>query len=142
MEDKPIKALIILEMLGKPKDFVVESLNKTIEKLSEEKDVQLISKDVKEAKEHTQNKEFFTTFAELEVEVTQISTLAMLMFIYMPAHIEVISPEKIMVTNNSYSELLSELTRRLHRYDEIARVLQLELAKAQKKINSYEKPSE
>ena len=44
----------------------------------------------------------------------------------MPAHMEIISPEKISLTNNGYGDILNELTRRLHGYDEVARVLQAE----------------
>jgi hypothetical protein len=40
----------------------------------------------------------------------------------MPAHIEVISPEIIAISNNDWGEIFSELTRKLHAYDEIARM--------------------
>ena len=44
----------------------------------------------------------------------------------MPAHVEIISPELITLTNNGLNEMLNELTRRLHGYDEVARTLQVE----------------
>jgi len=56
------------------------------------------------------------------------------MFKYMPAHIEVISPELIALTNNGWGEILSELTRRLHGYDEVARVLRFQNAQMQEKL--------
>jgi len=79
-------------------------------------------------------KEFYTSFAEVEVEVEDILYLVILMFKYMPAHIEVITPELIALTNNGWNDILNELTRRLHGYDEIARILQIENAKMQKKM--------
>jgi hypothetical protein len=53
----------------------------------------------------------------------------------MPAHIEVIEPELIALTNNGWTDILSELTRRLHAYEEVARMLQLQNAQMQKKLN-------
>ena len=44
----------------------------------------------------------------------------------MPAHIEILSPESISLTNNGWNELFNELSRILHGYDEVARVLQVE----------------
>ena len=48
------------------------------------------------------------------------------MFKYMPAYIEIISPQNLSFTNAELSDVLSELTRRLHGYEEIARILQNE----------------
>jgi len=48
------------------------------------------------------------------------------MFKYMPANIEIIYPEGIMLTNTGWNDILNELSRRLHGYDEIARIAQVE----------------
>ena len=77
---------------------------------------------------------FFTTFAEIEVEVEEILQLAILMFKYMPAHLEVISPELLVLTNNGWNDILNELTRRLHGYDEIARIVNVEKSILEKKL--------
>ena len=52
----------------------------------------------------------------------------------MPAHIEIISPELIALTNNGWGDILSELTRRLHAYDEVARVLTFQNNQMQEKL--------
>ena len=44
----------------------------------------------------------------------------------MPAHVEIIEPELIALTNNGWNEIFNELARRLHSYDEVARVSQVE----------------
>ena len=79
-------------------------------------------------------KNFYTSFAEVEIEVEEIFGLIILMFKYMPAHIEIIYPELIALTNNGWNEVLNELTRRLHGYDEIARVVQAEKLILEKKL--------
>ena len=52
----------------------------------------------------------------------------------MPAHVEVVEPELIALTNNGWTDILSELTRRLHGYEEVARVLQFQNSEMQKKL--------
>ena len=129
-----IRAMLILDIIGRPPQHLVETLEKIIEEMGKEKGVVIKSKEIKEPTVMKDEKEFYTTFSEIEVEVEDILYLAVLMFKYMPAHVEVISPEKISLSNNGWSDILSELVRRLHSYDEIARVLQIEKQELLRKI--------
>ena len=129
-----IRAMFILDVIGRPPQHLVETLEKIIEEMGKEKGVIIKSKEIKEPTIMKDNKEFYTTFSEVEVEVEDILYLAILMFKYMPAHIEVISPETISLSNNGWSDILSELVRRLHSYDEVARILQIEKQELLKKI--------
>ena len=52
----------------------------------------------------------------------------------MPAHIEIIYPEKIQLSNHELNDILNELTRRLHGYDEVARIVQVEKSILEKKL--------
>ena len=133
-ETEKIRAMLIMEIIGKPKDYLVSSLEKYINQIDEEKGVRVLSKDIKEPVLMKESKEFYTTFAEVELDVDDILYLAIVMFKYMPAHIEIISPELIALTNNGWSDILSELIRRLHGYDEVARIMQAEKAILEKKI--------
>jgi len=133
-ETTGIRAMMILEIIGRPAEHLTETLNKLIEEIDKEKGVVVKEKNIKEPVLMKEQKDFYTTFAEIEVEVEEIMHLAILMFKYMPAHVEVISPELIALTNNSWSEILSELTRRLHGYDEVARVIQNEKVILEKKL--------
>lgn len=133
-ETKGIKASFILEMIGRPPEHMVETLEKIIKEIDNEKGVSVKSKKINEPVLMKDQKDFYTTFAEIEVEVEEILNLAILMFKYMPAHIEIIEPELIALTNNGWSDILSELTRRLHGYDEVARVLKYQNMELQKKL--------
>ena len=62
--------------------------------------------------------------------------LAVILFKYMPANIEVISPEFIALTNSGWNEILNETVRRLHGYDEVARVLQVEKSILEKNLRN------
>ena len=121
-----VSAVMILDVIGKPPEHLVESLEKIIENMGKEQGVILKSKQIKEPTLMKEQKDFYTTFAEVEIEVDEILYLAILMFKYMPAHIEIISPELIALSNNGFNDILNELTRRLHGYDEIARIMQIE----------------
>ncbi len=134
-ETRGIRAAVILDVIGKPPEYLVEVLEKLTKNIDEEKGVSVKSKRINEPVLMKDQKEFYTTFAEIEVEVENILYLAMIMFKYMPAHIEVIEPELIALTNNGWTEILSELVRRLHGYDEVSRVLQLQNKKMQQKLN-------
>lgn len=125
-ETKGITAIFVLEAIGRPPEHLIETLNNLAENIDKEKGVSVKSKKVNEPVLMKDEKDFYTAFIEIEVEVEEILGLAVLMFKYMPAHIEIISPELIALTNNGWNDIFNELTRRLHSYDEVARVLQVE----------------
>ncbi len=125
-ETRGIRATLIVEVLGRPPEHLTETLNKISEAIGKEDGVKIEEVKTKEPVELQNEKGFYSSFSEITVEVREIATLVILMFKYMPAHVEVIYPELIALTNNGWSDILSELIRRLHGYDEVARVLQIE----------------
>jgi hypothetical protein len=124
--DKKIRVMLILEVLGRPQEFLIETLEGMAKKISEEKGIKLISKTLNPPILMKDQKDFYTSFAEIEIEAENLLYVAILMFKYMPAHIEVISPQNISLTNSDFEDVLNELTRRLHGYEEIARIMQNE----------------
>src|SRR3989338_6115235 len=133
-DDTKIRAIMILDVIGRPPKHLIESLEKLIEEIDKERGVSVKVKDIKNPVLMKDQKEFYTTFAEVEVEIDEVLNLAILLFKYMPAHLEIISPEIIAISNNSWNDILNELTRRLHAYDEIARIMQNEKIILLKKI--------
>ena len=133
-ETKRINAILVFDIIGKPPEHLTETLNDIIKKIGEEKGVSVKETKVNEPVFMKDQKEFYTSFAEVEIEVEEILYLAMLMFKYMPAHVEIISPELITLTNNGWNEIFNELVRRLHGYDEVARVIQMEKGILEKKL--------
>ena len=133
-EEAKIKAVIILDVVGKPPEHLVESLKRVIEEIDKEKGITILRKDIKETRPMKDHEGFFTTFAEVELEFEEILSLVIVMFKYMPAHLEIISPEIIAISNNSWNDILNELIRRVHGYDEVARMLQHENNLLRKKL--------
>ena len=141
-ETKGISAVMILEALGKPPEHLTETLNNLLKEIEKEKGVHVVSKKINPPILMKDQKDFYTAFLEIEVEVEEILHLAILMFKYMPAHIEIIYPEFIALTNNGWNDIFNELTRRLHGYDEIARIMQIEKGILEKKLRDVLKEKE
>jgi len=143
-----IRAMFVLEILGRPPEFLTETLNDIVKKIKEEKGVIVKEVKINPPTLMKDQKDFYTSFAEIEVETENTLYLTILMFKYMPAYIEIISPQNISLTNSDLNDVLNELTRRLHGYEEIARVLQTEKTILEAKLreslgkNIEEKPDE
>ena len=133
-ETKNISVVFILEIIGRPKEHLTETLDKIIKELDEEKRVSVTSKKINEPVLMKDQKDFYTSFAEVEIEIEKILDLAILIFKYMPAHVEIIHPEIIALQNNDWNDILNELARRLHGYDEVARIIQTEKVILEKKL--------
>jgi hypothetical protein len=68
----------------------------------------------------------FSTFAEVELEVDNLMLIFNLILNTLPSNIEIIEPEELQLKNFDASSLLSDLTIKLHRYDEVTKALLLE----------------
>ncbi len=124
--EKKIVAIMIVEIMGRPKEHIVEKLEEIINNINSEAGVSVIEKKIAEPREIEKQKDLFVTHAEIEVEVEDVLALPLLAFKYMPANITIVEPEYIKMPNHGLSEMLSEITRKMHQYDEIARVIQVE----------------
>lgn len=135
--EKSATARFILEIIGRPKEHLVQTLEEIISKINSEQGVSVSEQKIHEPTLMKDSKELFITYAEVEVKVEEPILLAVLVFKYMPANIELISPERVIFNNNQFSEILNELTRRLHSYEELARVMQIERQKMQEKMSEF-----
>jgi hypothetical protein len=126
LDDKKITAMLILEIMGRPAEYINETLKNIVKTISEEKGIIVKEAKISEPAEIKERKDFYTSFAELEIETEEVLYLAVLIFKYMPAHVEIISPPNILLSNSSWNDVFNEITRRLHGYEEIARILQTE----------------
>lgn len=133
-----ITAVMIIEVMGRPKEHLVETLEKMSADVGNEKNITLVDKKIAEPTLVKDQKDLYSSFAEVEVETTSAMDLFVLMFKYSPAHVEIIEPENVVLSNHNLTEALNEVTRRLHKYDEIARVIQMEKQILENKIKKLE----
>jgi len=106
-----IKAKIIIELLGKPKEHIEETMNKVLDELKDRKDVEILNKEVSEAKEL---EKFFSIFSELEIKFENISTLLGVCFDFMPSSVEIISPNDLTFESKKMDDFLNDLLAKLH----------------------------
>lgn len=116
-----IKASMIIEMLGRPKEHLVEGMQLLISRLEKEKGARVIEKKFNEPIPTEKAPDLFTTFAEVELELKSIMDYFGIIFAYMPSHIEIISPEKFSMSNADLNELGNALVQRIHNYDAVTK---------------------
>ena len=134
--NEKITTTFILEIIGKPAEHLTETLKNIIERMGKEKGVVVKNQKINKPAPMKKQKDFYTNFAEVELEIEGYLKLVLMVFGYMPAHVDIISPENIKLTNDGLTGILNELTRRLHGYDELARVIQMERKILERKLKA------
>lgn len=147
MADKKIEAIMIVEVAGRPANYVREGLETHVSRLDQMKDIEVIRRTFSEPKKIEHQEEAYVCFAEIEVAVTNFQRLLDLVFDFMPSSIEIIEPGRIDLDSQEATMFVNNLAGRLHRYDEIAKIaqfkikelnMQLEQLKNQKEIKKDE----
>jgi len=120
-----ILAEFIIEILGRPADYVEKALKEIIDRMGSEKGIEIKNKRIRAPKK-LENRELFTAFAEVEAEFDNLGILFSIVFAYMPSNVEIIKPVDFRVSNSEISGMVSEIIRKLHKYDEVAKRIFLE----------------
>lgn len=139
MSSDKFNVLMIFEVIGKPAEHLTETLKEIAEKIKGVKGVELTSHKINVPAPFKVKEGFFTNFMELEAKVDDLEILSNLMFIFMPAHVEILEPENIHIQNNTLNTFFNGLMRKLHGYDEVTRVAQTEKMILQKKLEEIMK---
>ncbi len=134
MTEEKISAVIIFEALGKPQEHLAEFLKDISKKIGEEKGVKVVRENLGEPILAKDQKELYTSFLELDMEFDKIHNLVAVLFKYMPAHVDISYPEKSIMSHGDWNEVSNEILRRLHAYDEVVRVMQIERAVLENKL--------
>ena len=126
-----VRAIMIVEMAGRPAEHVKDSLAKHIGVLNDVKDIQVHSIKISEPREieNSSGQEgtptegiMFTCFAEADFETENFARMSETMFDFMPSSVEVIEPSKVSLDMSEATDLLNNLSGRLHRYDDIMKM--------------------
>jgi len=119
---------IIFEVLGKPVEYVEETINKILEKLEEEKNLEIIEKTVHKSKAVEKTENVFSTFSEVEILINNLSS-----------SIEIVEPINMTFKLEDANALLNDLAIRLHKYDAVVKKLKLEREFLIKKLEEEKK---
>jgi hypothetical protein len=109
-----LRCNMIIEVVGKPKEHVEESLKLILKKLNEEKNVSVIDGKVHKPKEQGS---FFCSFVELELLVKNMAVFTTLCFDYMPSSVEIVEPPDLKVKCNDISDFVNDMLAKLHEVD-------------------------
>lgn len=121
-----LHCIIIIEIAGRPADYIKKAMELVLKGISKEKDVEIIGKNVHKPKEvdifkqkpKLKNaKKLFSTFAEVELLVKGFGRLMGFVFDFMPSSIEIIEPLYLRLELNDANNIVNDLATRLHNYD-------------------------
>jgi hypothetical protein len=107
--------------MGRPPEHIKEALNALIGKLGLEKGVKVLESKMHEPALVKDTKDIYTAFAEISIEFDSLTYYFGVLFAYMPAHIEIISPENLQLSNFELNDLGNKLLLRLHDYDALTK---------------------
>lgn len=115
IEKGHIHGRVIIQVIGKPKEHVEQTIKGYVQKIKDETNVEVLSEDYDKVNKH--DEELFSSHAELEMLVKDIYTFIGFCFDYMPASIEIIEPKEFSFQANQIGSILNALQGRLHQLD-------------------------
>jgi len=106
---------VIQEVVGFPKEFAENTLDRFNDALSKAGGVVLLEREVHEAK--LIKEKMWSTFSELELLVNDIDKVLLMIMTFMPSSVEIIEPKSLRVDANNLSGALNDLIGKLHLQD-------------------------
>mgnify|MGYP006286722435 CR=1 FL=1 len=123
-EKQYIRARVILEVLGKPKDHVEKSMDIYLDKVKKDENLMVMKVDKSDIKE--QKEQVWSIFSELELVFKKLTDMIGFCFDYMPSSVEVLKPEKLSMSNLDLASIANDLQARLHTVDMSIKKLSME----------------
>jgi|SRR3990167_3513188 len=116
-----MKARLIVEIAGSPKEHIEEVMKQMIDKINKEKKV--LGHNVFEAQERGK---LFFTFAEMDIDFNNFEELLGFCLDYMPSSVEILD-DKIDIKREEVENVVNDLLAKLHHYDMTLKNLKAEL---------------
>ena len=138
-EKKEIKFRSIIELLGRPPEFLTETLNKTIEHLEKEDGIKVLNREIFEPKE-TEEKNIFSSFVELELAVESIEKLFEFILNYLPSNVEIIEPSEFSFQANEANGFINNILARIHKMDAVSKKIGFENLILKKQLQDIIQP--
>lgn len=127
-----IEARLMIEVLGKPKDILLETLDKVVLTINER--YKVLHKEIMKPKK-VKNTEMFLTVLEVEVGFNNFEDLFSCILDFGPTCIEILEPDEIIIKSIEIQNILSDLIGKLHDMSKIIEKLTVENILLQKKAN-------
>ena len=116
MEELKVNA--IMEIMGVPKDHVIETLKELVSRLKMYDGIEVLEEKSHEPIEKALGTiQLWSTFVEVDLKVKNVDRLIAFSFDFMPSSIEIYDPEEIKFSITDTNNLFNDLITRLHQYD-------------------------
>lgn len=122
-EHTHVRCRAIIEVLGKPKEHVENSIKEYVEHIKKDSELVILNEEYSEVSEQ---EKLWSKFVELDIVIKGTKKLIAFCFEYMPSSIEVLKPENFVMTNPELSNFLNDLQARLHDVDMVVKRLKAE----------------
>ena len=133
-----LKVRAVIEILGSPEQHVKKTMQMILDKVKQYPDTKVLNQKTFET-EKMGDKNLWSTFSELEMEVKNIQTLTGFCFDFMPSSLEIIDPEELAMPHHAISDVLNDLLARLHQYDMVLKNIHAENIMLKKRIEGQKR---
>jgi len=141
MVEKKITAIMIIEVAGRPPQYLIDSMKAHVDKLNHIKGVSLVRSRISEPAVVESEKDLHTCFAEVEVQTDGLAKLMDLMFDFMPSSVEIIEPVDLQLNCQEATMFMNDLSGRLHKYDEVTKIMQMQMQQLAQKLQATQQPA-
>ncbi|MAG91507.1 hypothetical protein CMO83_02425 [Candidatus Woesearchaeota archaeon] len=117
-EKSHIRCKTIIEVLGKPKEHVENSLKEYTDHIRKDSDLAILNEHYSDIKEQGK---LWSKFVELDLVIKGTKKLISFCFEYMPSSLEVEKPDELSISKQEISNFLNDLQARLHNVDMIVK---------------------
>ncbi len=135
-----LKVRAIIEILGSPEEHVKKTMQMILDKVKQYPDTKILNQKMFPA-EKMGDKNLWSTFTEIDMEVKNIQTLTGFSFDFMPSSLEIIEPEELLMPHHAVSDVLNDLLARLHQYDMVLKNIHAENILLKKRIEGQKTPT-
>lgn len=115
----------VIEVLGKPKEHVDDSIKEYIENLRKNEKFEVTRAEFADLKKQD-NQDLWAAFAEVEARTEKVDDLISFCFDFMPSVVEILEPKELALKGEEVSIFLNDLQARLHQVDMVAKQMKME----------------
>ncbi|MEM4259946.1 MAG: hypothetical protein QXG00_01810 [Candidatus Woesearchaeota archaeon] len=106
-----ILARVLFEIVGNPKEHVINTLKGVIEQIQKEEKIIVLNQDLGEPEEKN---DIWSGFIETEMLVYGLDKFIWLAANFTPANIEIIKPEEFIITEKNMTDWLNDILNMMH----------------------------
>lgn len=154
-EGQQIKLMMVIEVLGSPKEHVEQAMKQIIGKLENDKSIKLLNQTTYKAEEQEIKEEdrelmqktggklpenkLWSTFADIGLSTT-LKNIPDLCFNYMPSSIEILEPAELKMKSVELTDFFSDVQAMLHKLDMMVKNLNAENTILKKQLDAIKSP--